>query len=107
VDEKENYSRPSIDVLFESAADAYGPSLVGVILTGANSDGALGLKKIKHRGGFTLVQEPSTAEVKTMPEAAIKAQTPDRLLPLEEIGPFLGALAQGITRNPLSEKIGE
>ncbi len=67
------FSRPSIDVLFESAAEVYGSRLAGVILTGASSDGAEGLRAIDRRGGVALVQDPSTAEARMMPEAAITA----------------------------------
>lgn len=88
-----NYSRPSIDVLFDTAADAYGNKLIGVILTGANSDGALGLKKIKKFGGLTIVQSPETAEADAMPKAAIEAVEVDHILPLDEIGDFLNTLA--------------
>lgn len=84
-----NYARPAIDVLFESAAYAYGPELIGIILTGANYDGSRGLKKIKEMGGLTIVQSPETAEVGDMPRAAIAAVEPDHILPLKEIGPFL------------------
>lgn len=69
-DEKVSYARPSIDVLFESASDAYKEKLIGIVLTGANSDGALGLKAISDNGGLTIVQDPTTAEVPTMPEKA-------------------------------------
>ena len=89
IDEPVNYSRPSIDVLFESAADACREKVIGVILTGANKDGACGMAEIKRRKGFTIVQDPKTAENSTMPEAAIKAADIDKILPLEEIGPFL------------------
>lgn len=83
------HSRPSVDILFDSAADAYGPRLVGVLLTGANSDGASGLARIKHCGGFTVVQDPKTAQARTMPEAALALHTPDYLLPLHDIGLLL------------------
>ena len=73
VDEKVNYSRPSIDVLFESVAEAFGGTAVGVVLTGASDDGARGLKRIGERGGRTLVQAPETAESAIMPLAAMKA----------------------------------
>lgn len=85
VDPKVNYARPSIDVLFESAADAYGNQLIGVILTGANSDGANGLRRIKECGGLTMAQDPDTAESATMPASAIAASRVDYILPLEEI----------------------
>jgi len=84
-----NYSRPSIDVLFESAIYAYRQHLIGVILTGANHDGSLGLKKIKETGGFTIVQDPKTAEADAMPKAAIEATTIDKILPLQDIGLYL------------------
>ncbi len=85
-----SYSRPSIDVLFETAADWYKEKVIGVILTGANKDGANGLSRIKKQGGLTIVQEPETAQKRTMPEAAIAATQIDRILPLQEIAPFLG-----------------
>jgi two-component system, chemotaxis family, protein-glutamate methylesterase/glutaminase len=69
--EKVNYSRPSIDVSFESAAEVYGPKLIGILLSGANSDGALGLKSILEAGGRTIVQDPQEASVSYMPQSAI------------------------------------
>jgi two-component system chemotaxis response regulator CheB len=89
VDEMVRYSRPSIDVLFESAADAYGKHLVGVVLTGANEDGARGAARIKKRGGVVLVQDPQTAEAPAMPRAVIEAVRVDRILRLEEIASHL------------------
>ncbi len=89
VDEKVNFSRPSIDVLFESASDVFNKNLVGIILTGANSDGAIGLKKIKDNGGYTIVQSPSDAEVSEMPRAAIALQTPDSIMTLNQIAQWL------------------
>ena len=97
VDGRVEYSRPSIDVLFESAAHAYGSGVVGVILTGANADGAHGADMIKKRGGFVIVQDPRTAEAPAMPEAAIKATRVDRILPLDRIGPFLIELCRNST----------
>lgn len=94
VDAAVSYSRPSIDVLFESAADAFVGGTVGVILTGANGDGARGVKRIKERGGFVVVQDPETAESPTMPAAAIAATRVDRILPLDRIGPFLVELCR-------------
>jgi two-component system chemotaxis response regulator CheB len=85
VEPRVNYARPSIDVLFESAADAYNDKLVGVILTGANSDGSKGLRKVKEYGGLTIVQDPKTAEVDSMPKAAISTAEVDYILPLNEI----------------------
>jgi len=75
-----NFSRPAIDVLFESAAAAFGAGVVGVLLTGANSDGAAGLEVIHEAGGFTVVQHPDTAAARTMPEAALHRFKPDRVL---------------------------
>ena len=89
VDERVQYARPSIDVLFESAADAYGERVIGIVLTGANEDGAAGLARIKERGGVAIVQDPETAERPEMPRAALAAVTPDAVLPLEEIAPFV------------------
>lgn len=80
-----HYSRPSIDVLMTSAADVYGPRLAGILLTGANQDGAEGLARISRRGGLTVVQNPADAQVATMPEAALKRLQPDLVLPLEDI----------------------
>jgi two-component system chemotaxis response regulator CheB len=94
VDAAVAYSRPSIDVLFESAADAYLSGLIGVVLTGANADGARGATRIKQRGGFVVVQDPQTAESPEMPKAAIDATRVDRILPLDRIGPFLVELCR-------------
>ncbi len=91
-----NYARPSIDVLFESAAYVYGGTLVGLVLTGANSDGAGGLKKIRETGGLVLVQDPETAEATPMPHAAIAAADPDYILPLDEIGQFIRNLVSNL-----------
>lgn len=88
-DEKVNFARPSVDVLFESAADVYGSKLIGVILTGANSDGSEGLRCIQESGGVTVVQDPETAEAPNMPEAALANAKVDYVLPLHEIGIFL------------------
>ena len=84
-----HYSRPSINVLMESAADAYGPALAGILLTGANEDGATGMARIKQQGGLTVVQNPTEAAVPTMPEAAIRRQAPDFILKLAGIRDFL------------------
>jgi two-component system chemotaxis response regulator CheB len=94
VDEKVEYSRPSIDVMFESAADSYGAGVIGVVLTGANADGARGAARIKRRGGFVIVQDPASAESPAMPAAAIEAARVDRILPLDRIGPFLVELSR-------------
>lgn len=89
VDEKVLFSRPSIDVLFECAAEVYLNKLIGIILSGANSDGSKGLNKIKKMGGLTIVQDPKTASSSYMPEAAIKHTDVDYILSLEEISKLL------------------
>jgi two-component system chemotaxis response regulator CheB len=86
IDEKVNYTRPSIDVLFESAANVYGPHLAGIILTGANNDGAEGMRHIKEQGGLVIVQDPESAESSYMPTAALQLVKPDFVLTLAEIG---------------------
>ena len=83
VDEPLHFSRPSIDILLGSAADAYGDRAAGVVLTGANADGAHGLAKIAARGGATIVQNPETAERREMPEAALWATPEARVLELD------------------------
>ncbi len=89
------YSRPSIDVLFESAADAYQRQLIGLILTGANCDGSFGLNRVHHRGGVTIVQSPDSAEYQEMPESAIQATPVDHVLPLDQIATLLTELVCG------------
>jgi two-component system chemotaxis response regulator CheB len=79
------HSRPAIDVLFDSAADAYAEELTAVVLTGANADGAYGLTRVKRRGGVTIVQDPETAEKRAMPDAAIATGAADYVLALEQI----------------------
>ena len=91
-EERVHFSRPAIDILFDSAADAYGAGLVGVLLTGANEDGAQGLATIKRRGGLTIVQDPTEARMSTMPLAALKLQRPDHILSLNGIGSLLAKL---------------
>lgn len=88
-DEPVLFSRPAIDVLFETAADAYGDALLGIVLTGANEDGAAGAKAIAHAGGTVLVQTPSTAMASTMPQAALDACPAARTLNLQEIAHYL------------------
>lgn len=83
--QKVNFSRPSIDVLFETAAWTFKNQLLGILLTGSNSDGAEGLKTIKKFGGTTIVENPETACAKTMPHAALKKSVPDFILNLDEI----------------------
>jgi two-component system, chemotaxis family, protein-glutamate methylesterase/glutaminase len=92
VDPPVAFSRPSIDVLFESAAEVYGQAVIGVVLTGANQDGAEGLAQIKAHGGKTIVQDPRTAECAIMPEAAIAKSSVDYVLPLQQIPPMLVTL---------------
>lgn len=84
-----NFARPSVDVLFESAADYFKSNVVGIILTGAGRDGANGMAHIKRQGGFTIVQEPETAEQPSMPAAALAVCNADRVVPLEEIATVL------------------
>ena len=93
-EERVSYARPSIDVLFASAADAYGKSLAGILLTGANYDGAAGMAGMQVAGALTIVQDPASAEVATMPEAAIRRMKPDLILPLAEIHSLLRKLGE-------------
>jgi two-component system chemotaxis response regulator CheB len=88
-------ARPSIDVLFETAAEAYGAGVLGVLLTGASADGASGLARIKALGGRAIVQDPATAECAAMPAAGIAAAPVDYILPLESIGEYLVTLVEG------------
>ncbi|MDP9442063.1 MAG: chemotaxis protein CheB [Actinomycetota bacterium] len=92
------HSRPSIDVLFESAADSFTHRVVGVVLTGANADGAEGLVRIIRRGGLAVVQDPETAERRDMPEAALATGVEAHVARLEEIGPLLCELIAGRRR---------
>jgi two-component system chemotaxis response regulator CheB len=92
VDARVCYSRPSIDVLFETAAEAYRSGLIGIILTGASNDGTAGLKKIKEKGGLTIVQDPAAAESAVMPRSAIRGVSVDRILSLAEIASLLAQL---------------
>jgi two-component system, chemotaxis family, protein-glutamate methylesterase/glutaminase len=96
-DELVNYSRPSIDVLFESAADVYGVRLLGIILTGANEDGALGLAAVHAAGGITIVQQPDSAQVKQMVAAALNRNPASHVLDLEGISAVLRSLDAGHT----------
>ncbi len=89
-----HHSRPAIDFLFESAADAYGPTLAAVLLTGANQDGARGLAQVKQRGGLTIVQDPEEAQIATMPQAALDLHQPDYILPIRGIGRLIVELEQ-------------
>ena len=87
--ERVNFSRPSIDVTFRSAADVYGPGLMALLLSGGNADGVEGMQYVKARGGITVVQDPATAEVPYMPQQAITWMIPDQILPTEEISRFI------------------
>ncbi|VVO02958.1 chemotaxis protein CheB [Pseudomonas fluorescens] len=89
LEDRVHHSRPAIDYLFESAADAYGPGLAAVLLTGANQDGARGLAQVKRRGGLTVVQDPQEAQVSIMPDAALALHQPDHILPLRGISRLL------------------
>jgi two-component system chemotaxis response regulator CheB len=92
VDDLVNFSRPSIDVLFQSASDIYGARLMGIILTGANDDGTAGLAAVHRAGGLTIVQEPDSAQVPHMVASALKRTQADYVLPLDEIGKLLKML---------------
>lgn len=98
VDEVVQYSRPSIDVLFESAADIYGARLLGVLLTGGNEDGAAGMAYIEQCGGKTVVQDPAEAATATMPESALKVIKPTHILPLDDIRDLFISLANKTAR---------
>jgi len=89
IDAKVNFSRPSIDVLFETAAEAYGPGLVGIILTGASRDGAAGLRRIKEKNGIAVVQDPKTAAYPAMPLASLEETRVDHVLSIGCIGRLL------------------
>jgi len=92
VDARVTYARPSIDVLFETAADAWQAGLVAVLLTGANSDGADGLKTVRNAGGYAIVQDPDTAQSDVMPRAGLAIAGADACLPLEQIAARLNEL---------------
>ena len=95
VDEPVRYARPSIDVFFDSVAERFGPEAAGIVLTGANDDGALGLRRIAARGGVAIVQDPRTAESPIMPRAALRAVPTARTLSLERISHYLVSLGSG------------
>jgi two-component system chemotaxis response regulator CheB len=92
VDELVHFSRPSVDVLFEAAADVYGERTLAVLLTGGSDDGAAGLAAVRRAGGWTIVQDPRTARVPMMVEAALALGPVDLVLPLEGIADVLGRL---------------
>lgn len=94
IDAPVNFARPSVDVLFESAADVYGTALIGVILTGAGFDGSKGLLKIKNRGGIAIVQDPADAEMASMPRSALQLLEADHIITLNEMPGLLIRLVQ-------------
>ena len=97
VDAPVHYSRPAIDVLFESAADVYGERLLAILMTGANEDGAAGLQAVRQAGGMALVQDPDTAEASYMPAAALAAGPVDLVLPLARSASLLRSMRKGNT----------
>ena len=106
---KENRHRPAVDPLFRTAASAYGPRVVGVILTGARNDGTAGLLAVKRRGGVAIVQDPDEAPFSGMPESALEYVDVDHCLPLEKIAPMLARLSREPAREegdyPVSEEM--
>ena len=98
------YSRPSIDVTFASVADEYGRHAIGIVLTGANEDGALGLRRITDRGGYAIVQEPASAESAIMPTAALRLVPRARVAPLAQIAGELVTIAP--PRPPARDRVG-
>jgi two-component system chemotaxis response regulator CheB len=92
--ERVNFSRPSIDVTFRSAADVYGDGVVAVLLSGGNADGVEGMEYVKARGGFTIVQDPATAEVPYMPQQALVRMTVDVVADVEELPGIVRALGR-------------
>ena len=92
IDPRVNHARPSIDVLFHSAAEAWRGGLLGVVLTGANADGAAGLRRIRQLGGLAVVQSPADAEAAAMPQAALEVAGADYCVPLPDIAPLLNRL---------------
>jgi len=97
-DEPIQFARPSIDVLFESAADVFGPGVIGVVLTGSSPDGAAGAARISRHGGQVVVQEPATAESPAMPLAAWKSTQTVHVRPLDQIAPLLMQLTEAKQR---------
>lgn len=93
VDEPVSFARPSIDVLFESAAEVYGPRAIGIILTGANQDGATGAAALKAQGGTVIVQDPATAESSVMPEATLTRNAADLVMPVAQMAEWLNSLS--------------
>lgn len=103
VDAPVHYSRPSIDVLFETASHVFGSHLIGVILTGASTDGSLGLKAVRDNGGYAIVQDPTEAEAATMPDSAIRTAGADEILELDDIGKRLTILCRYRGRRELEK----
>jgi two-component system, chemotaxis family, protein-glutamate methylesterase/glutaminase len=103
-EEAVKFSRPSIDVLFESAAEACRSGLIGVILSGASDDGAQGLLRVKEFGGLAIVQNPAAADHSAMPRAALEAADADHVLAVREIAELLLNLSQGLAGHPGSRK---
>lgn len=87
-----NHSRPAIDYTFSSAAQVFRNKCIGILLTGANKDGAFGIREIHNKGGFTIIQDPSTCDIKTMPQAALNLFQPDKVLTPEQIVEYLNQL---------------
>lgn len=88
-----NNSRPSIDFTFDSISYKYKSNITGILLSGANEDGGLGMKKLKERGGTTIIQDPKTCVIDTMPKAALKATSIDHILDTDKIIEYLNDLA--------------
>ena len=103
----ENRARPAIDPLFRSAALAFGPRLIGVVLTGYLDDGAAGLQAIKKCGGLAVVQDPKEAEAPSMPLSALRAVLVDHCAPLREIGPLLAGLVASAVPKETSKAMEE
>ncbi|WEK34596.1 MAG: chemotaxis protein CheB [Candidatus Pseudobacter hemicellulosilyticus] len=92
VSEKVNYSRPSIDITLESAAEVYGARLLAILLSGANADGAEGMQAVKTAGGLCVVQDPASAEVGYMPQQAIDQVMVDKIVPADHLAAFINEL---------------